>query len=123
MVHERNVFLTLLTEEVPHVAEAERSAVEELGPGLWRVVARYGFMEDPDVPAVLRGLQDQGLAIDPAQTTFLLSRNTVLSRRKGWPGRALDNLFIFMARNAQVATRFFRLPPNRVVEIGMQVEI
>ena len=123
VVHERNVFLTLLTEEVPHVAEAERSAVEELGPGLWRVVARYGFMEDPDVPAVLRGLRRQGLEIDPAQATFILSRNTVLSRRKGWLGRVLDHLFIFMARNSLVATQFFRLPPNRVVEIGMQVEI
>jgi KUP system potassium uptake protein len=123
VVHERNVFLTLRTEQVPHVPEAERAAVEDLGHGFWRVVARYGFMEDPHVPSVLRGLAGQGLEIDPSQATYLLSRNTVLSRRKGLLGRWLDALFVFMARNAQVPTRFFRLPPNRVIEIGLQVEI
>ncbi|MGH9362912.1 MAG: potassium transporter Kup [Thermoanaerobaculia bacterium] len=123
VVHERNVFLTLRTEEVPHVPDAERTTVEDLGHGFWRVVARYGFMEDPHVPSLLRGLAERGLEIDPVQATYILSRNTVLSRRK-WPlGRWLDALFIFMARNAQVPTRFFRLPPNRVIEIGLQVEI
>jgi KUP system potassium uptake protein len=123
VVHERNIFLTVQTEEIPHVAEAERSAVEDLGHGFYRLIARYGFMEDPDVPAVLRGLAARGIEIEPMRTTFFLSRSTVLSRRKPLPGRVLDSLFIFMARNAQVATRFFRLPPNRVIEIGMQVEI
>ncbi|MFP5288527.1 MAG: potassium transporter Kup, partial [Thermoanaerobaculia bacterium] len=118
VVHERNLFLTVRTEEVPHVAGEERTTVEELGPGFERVIARYGFMEDPDVPAVLREL-----GLDPGQTTFFLSRSTVLSRRKGIAGRLLDQLYIVMGRNAQVPTQFFHLPPNRVVEIGMQVEI
>ena len=123
VVHDRNVFLTVRNEEVPHVAEAERSAVEDLGQGFYRVIARYGFMEDPDVPAVLRSLAARGIELEPARTTFFLSRSTVLSRRKGFSGRILDSLFIFMGRNAQVPTQFFRLPPNRVIEIGMQVEI
>jgi KUP system potassium uptake protein len=118
VVHDRNVFLTVRNEEVPHVPEAERSSVEELGQGFDRVIARYGFMEDPDIPAVLRGI-----GIEPDRTTFFLSRSTVLSRRKGLIGSILDRLFIFMGRNAQVPTQFFRLPPNRVIEIGMQVEI
>jgi len=123
VVHQRNLFLTLVTEEVPHVAAAERTAVEELGEEFYRVVARYGFMEDPDVPAVLRGLAGQGIAIDSAHTTYLLSRSTLLSRPKTLFGRWLDALFIVMARNAQVPSQFFRLPPNRVIEIGMQVEV
>ncbi len=118
VVHERNLFLTVRNEEVPHVPEAERLSVEELGQGFQRVVIRYGFMEDPDVPGVLRGI-----GIEPASTTFFLSRSTVLSRRKNFAARILDRLFIFMGRNAQVPTQFFRLPPNRVIEIGMQVEI
>ena len=113
--------LTVLTEDVPHVAAQERTAVEELGHGFYRAIVRYGFMEDPDVPGVLRSLGN--LAVDSSSATFMLSRSTVLPRRKSPFGRFLDALFIFMQRNALVATRYFRLPPNRVIEIGMQVEI
>jgi KUP system potassium uptake protein len=115
--------MTVRTEEVPHIAEADRSSVEDLGQGFYRMIARYGFMEDPDVPAALSALAAYGIEVDPARTTFFLSRSTVLSRRKGIAAYILDRIFIFMARNAQVPTRFFRLPPNRVIEIGMQVEI
>ena len=123
MIHERNIFLTLLTEKIPHVPEQERATIEELHAGFYRVIARYGFMEDFDVPKLLRSLGDQGLQVDPNDTTFLLSRGTVYSRRKPLLGRFLDALFIFMMRNAEDATRYFRLPPGRVIEIGMQVEI
>ncbi|MEA2558783.1 MAG: system potassium uptake protein [Acidobacteriota bacterium] len=118
VVHDRNLFLTVRNEEVPHVSEAERFSIEELGQGFQRVVIRYGFMEDPDISPVLREI-----GLDPARTTFFLSRSTVLSRRKNFAARILDRIFIFMGRNAQVPTQFFRLPPNRVIEIGMQVEI
>jgi KUP system potassium uptake protein len=115
--------MTVRTEEVPHVAEADRTSVEELGHGFYRVIARYGFMEDPDVPRVLRSLAARGIELEPGRTTFFLSRSTVFSRRKSVVARVLDKLFILMARNAQVPTQFFHLPPNRVIEIGMQVEI
>jgi KUP system potassium uptake protein len=118
VVHDRNLFLTVRNEEVPHVPEAERLSIEELGPGFQRAIIRYGFMEDPDIPPVLRAI-----GLEPASTTFFLSRSLVLSRRKGFAASILDRLFIFMGRNAQVPTQFFRLPPNRVIEIGMQVEI
>lgn len=123
MIHERNIFLTLATEKIPHVPEVERAAVEELRPGFYRVVARYGFMEDFDVPRLLRSLKDQGLEVDPDGVTFLLSRGTVYSRRKPLLARFLDALFIFMTRNAEEAAQYFRLPTNQVIEIGMQVEI
>jgi len=123
VIHEQNVFLTIVTEEIPQVPEQERNVVEVLGHGFYRVISRSGFMEDPDVPRVLRSLGKQGLAVDPGSATFMLSRSTFLSRRKSPLGRFLDALFIFMARNSLFATRYFRLPPNRVIEIGMQVEI
>jgi len=123
VIHEQNVFFTIVTEEIPQVPEQERNVVEVLGHGFYRVISRSGFMEDPDVPRVLRSLGKQGLAVDPGSATFMLSRSTFLSRRKSPLGRFLDALFIFMARNSLVATRYFRLPPNRVIEIGMQVEI
>ncbi|HET9227785.1 MAG TPA: KUP/HAK/KT family potassium transporter, partial [Thermoanaerobaculia bacterium] len=118
VVHDRNLFLTVRNEDVPHIPEGDRLSVEDLGQGFERAIVRYGFMEDPDIPPVLRSI---GLA--PASTTFFLSRSLVLSRRKGFIPRILDRLFIFMGRNAQVPTQFFRLPPNRVIEIGMQIEI
>ena len=124
MIHQRNIFLTLRTEKVPHVREAERATVEELRPGFYRVIARYGFMEDFDVPKLLRSLADQGLKVDPeGDTTFFLSRGTVYSRRKRLLGRFLDALFLLMMRNAEDATKYFCLPTNKVIEIGMQVEI
>lgn len=123
MVHERNLFVTLVTEEIPHVPEHERIAVEELGPGFYRLIARYGFMEDPDVPGTLRRLGEKGLEVDPDGATFILSRNRVLSRRKPLLRRFLDALFMLMMRNSQDATQYFRLPPNRVIDLGMQVEI
>jgi KUP system potassium uptake protein len=123
VLHERVVILSLITQDVPHVSEAERVRVEPLRPDLHRVTGHYGFMEQPDVPALLRGCAAHGLELDPAQTTFFLSRETILPR-KG-PGMApwRRRLFATLSRNAQSATAFFHLPPNRVVELGMQVEV
>ena len=123
VLHEKNVFLTVQTEEIPHVPKAERVRVEELGHGFWRVVARYGFMEDPHVPRVLRHATELGLDIDPLMATYFLSRNTLIASKK--PGMAMwrERLFVLMSRNAQRPTQFFRVPPNRVVELGMQVEL
>ena len=122
VLHERVVFLTMIVEESPRVADTERLVVEELRHGFWRVKARYGFMEEPDVPAVLRRCGEQGLHFKEMETAFILSRETILTRARGIHGWR-RHLFAVMARNAQSATAFFRLPANRVVELGMQVEI
>jgi KUP system potassium uptake protein len=123
VLHETNVFLTVETDEIPHVAPEDRLKVEKLAAGFWRARVLYGFMEDPDVPAALAGAKEQGLELDPRMATYFLSRNSLLATKH--PGMAIwrENLFIFMARNASRATQFFRLPPNRVVEMGMQVEL
>jgi KUP system potassium uptake protein len=123
VLHEKNIFFTVQTEEYPHVGREQRVRIEDLGHGFWRVIARYGFMEDPHVPRALRQAAELGLEIDPMQATYFLSRNTLLPSKK--PGMALwrEKLFVLMSRNASRPTQFFRIPPNRVVELGMQVEL
>jgi KUP system potassium uptake protein len=123
ILHERVVVLTVATEEVPYVTGHERVRVEHLGEGFSRVLVRYGYMEDPNVPDALRRCEGQGLACPPGETTFFLGRETlVVTPRSGmpfWRGR----LFGVLSRNAHQPTAFFRLPPNRVVELGAQVEL
>jgi KUP system potassium uptake protein len=123
VLHERVVLLTVLTVEQPRVPLAERLDAEALEAGFWRLVIRYGFMEGPDIPAALVHAKEKGLDIDPMTTTFFLGRETLLATER--PGMALwrERLFAFMARNAQRATAYFRIPPNRVIEIGAQIEL
>jgi KUP system potassium uptake protein len=124
VLHKRIVIMTVKTEEVSHVRGSNRLQVEELTDGFYRVVAHYGFMDEPNIPEVLASCKDHGLEISPQQITYFLSRETIIPtpRHRGmmlWRER----LFRVMAQNAQSATAFFRLPANRVVELGMQVEI
>jgi KUP system potassium uptake protein len=128
MLHERVVLVSILTEEVPFVRPRERLTSRALGSGFFQVVGRYGFMETPDVPALLDALPrqespDVPLELRPMETTYYLGRETLLptgpSRMATWRKK----LFIVMARNAQTASSFFGLPPNRVVEMGAQIQL
>ncbi|MBX5484385.1 MAG: potassium transporter Kup [Myxococcaceae bacterium] len=123
VLHQRVVLLTISTAEVPHIREKERVEVEALEHGLYRVIARYGFMETPDVPELIALLRKKGLELRMMDTTFFLGRETLIPSKK--PGMALwrEALFSWMSRNAQPATNYFNLPPNRVVELGAQVEL
>lgn len=123
ILHERIVLLTVTTEEIPHVNRKDRIQVDNLGKGFYRIVARYGFMEDPDIPALLRRAQSEGLEFSMMDTTFFLGRETLIPSKK--PGMAVwrEKLFSFLTKVSQRATAFYRIPPNRVVEIGLQVEL
>ncbi|HEX6748828.1 MAG TPA: potassium transporter Kup [Longimicrobium sp.] len=123
VLHATTVFLNVETQEVPHVAEEQRIEVEALGEGFYRVTLSYGFMEDPDVPRALSGIHVDGLDLRPAHTSYFLGRETLIPSKR--PGMALwrERLFAVMARNARPATSFFALPPNRVVELGAQIEL
>jgi len=123
VLHERNVLLTISILDVARVEAAERLSVEALGHGFHRVTGHYGFMDEPDVPALLDGCAAQGLPIVLNATTFFLSSETILPTRKPGLARWRKLLFALLSRNAQRATSFFRLPANRVVELGMQVEL
>ena len=123
VIHERVVLLTVETEEVPSVPSKERLAVEEMGHGFYRMRARYGFMETPDVPALLHSAQRYGFTFEPLKTTFFLGRETLIPSPRRTMAIWRERLFAVMSRNAQTATSFFNLPPNRVVELGAQVEL
>jgi KUP system potassium uptake protein len=122
VLHQRVLLLSVMTEAVPRVAEAGRESLRELGQGFHQVVARYGFMETPDVPALLRSLAGHGLEVKLPETSFYLGRETlILTPRKtmaGWRKR----IFAILTRNARSATAFFGLPPGRVVELGAQIQ-
>ena len=123
VLHEHVVTLMVTTQPVPHVPPDKRTTVRALGQGVFDVVARYGFMEDPNVPEALSRARDQGLELDEADVTYFLGRETLIVTKA--PGMAMwrERLFVLLARNAVRATTFFRLPPERVVELGVQVEI
>ena len=101
----------------------EQVGVRAFGHGVFEVVVRYGFMEDPDVPEALVRARGHGLEMDEEDVTYFLGRETLIVTQT--PGMALwrEKLFVLMARNAVRATTFFRLPPERVVELGVQVEL
>ena len=122
VLHERVLLLTVVTSDVPHV-EGDRLTVEPIGQGFYRLTLRYGFMEDPDVPEALAAAAAHGIAIDLAHTTFFLGVETLLSTEREGMARWRERLFAFMSRNAVRATSFFRIPPERVVELGMQIEL
>jgi KUP system potassium uptake protein len=124
ILHDKVVVLTVITKDVPHVQETERINATELGNGFYWLILYYGFSETPDIPAALAKAQVPGLNFDPMETTFFLGRETLLaSRKKGhlpnWP----KGVFAFLSRNACDASKFFCIPPNRVIEIGVQIEL
>ena len=123
VLHERNVLLTVETVDMPTAEDDERVAVAALGNGFYKLTLRYGFAEDPHVPKTIASIKQCGLPFDMMDTTFFLSRESIVATDR--PGMALwrDRLFAFMQRNAISATAFFQIPGNRLIELGTQVEI
>jgi KUP system potassium uptake protein len=123
ILHKRVVILSVINEEIPYVEIERRVSVTELGEGFYRVVGRYGFMEEPNAPELLKLCKPHGLNFREMETTFFLSRETIISSERRGLARWRKRLFALLSRNAQPANAYFRLPPNRVVELGLQVEI
>jgi KUP system potassium uptake protein len=123
VLHERVILLTVRIEDVPYVPHEKRVEQQDYGSGFYRVVLRYGFMEEVDVPTALAQLRDCGPQCKMMDTSFFLARQTLLASSR--PGMAIwrEKLFAWMLRNAESAMEFFKLPTNRVVELGSQVEI
>jgi len=125
VLHEKVVFLTIRTADIPFVAKREKVVVPKLGESFYQVIATYGFKEEPSVPGILRQVEElqPELDFDPMQTSFFLSRETIVEGK--YPAMAWwrRKLFSLMTRNATRATSYFKIPPNRVVEMGMQVEL
>ena len=123
VLHERNVMLTFVRPEVPHCTPEDRVEVQNLAPGLWRVIARYGFMETPNVVSALRAAEEKGLAYEPDGTVYFVGReNPVFSTGSGMP-LWRKRLFALMGRNAQLAAIHYGVPNHRMLEVGSQVKL
>ena len=124
VLHERVVFVTVKTQQVPHVPATKRLEIEDFGNGLYRVKVLYGFMEDPNIPEALQAAADRGVAlIDAKDTTYFLGRETIIAGRDGGMANWRERLFALISRNATTATAYFCIPPDRVVELGEQVQM
>lgn len=122
ILHEKVIILTLQTQRVPRVKTEESLEVINLGSGIWRVISSTGFMEQPDVQGILLACSKHGLDYDPNQTSFFLGRETIVATRKNMPIWQA-NFFALLSRSSQSAMEFFNLPPNRVIELGTQIEV
>jgi KUP system potassium uptake protein len=123
-LHQRVFILTVATEMTPYVPVADRLRFEEIGPGFWRGTARFGFMQRPDIPALLHEAHELGCAITTDDLTYFVGHETVVSRTDGtglphW----VESLFAFMQRNSSHVTDYFRLPAETVVEVGREIAI
>ena len=105
------------------LAADERFTVEDCGHGFFRLIARFGFMETPNVPALLVAAREKDLVCEPSTTSYYLGRETLLTSGKSGLSRWRKALFAFVSRNALPATTYFAIPPGRVVELGMQVDL
>jgi len=128
VLHETVILLSILTDDIPEVPRVDRVRIEALGQGFFRVMAHYGFMESADVKEVLQRCRDSGIAARPLDTSYYLGREQLIPKHGPWKKGGLSmniirkKLFSIMSRNARSATEYFQLPPNRVVELGTQME-
>lgn len=123
VLHANNIILTVVFDEVPFVPDSERLQIHSLGDRFWRVSIRYGFMDKTDVPQALQGCAAQGLSIPEFETSYFLSRETVVSTPGAGMAQWREKLFATMSRNAGGVVEFFHLPDNAVVELGTRVQI
>ena len=124
VLHERVLFVTVKTQQVPHVPHDQRLEVEHFGSGMSRVKIYYGFMDEPDIPHALVDLPEHGLTpLQPSDTTYFLGRESIIASARPGMARWRERLFALMSRNATTATAYFGIPPDRVVELGTQIEI
>jgi KUP system potassium uptake protein len=123
LLHEKVILLSILPASIPKVAPRERVKVDNLGQGFYRVIVNNGYMQTPNVPGILKQASQSGLDFDEAETTYYLGRITIFTGKGSWIKRWQNGLFAFMARNAGAPTAYFGLPPNRVVELGGQVQL
>ena len=123
VLHERVIILQVETMDVPRVAEANRVEVERLGKGFHTVIARYGFTEQPDVPEALRACRPHGIAYDEMETSFFLGRETLIPSQHSRLGKWRRDWFISLSHSASGTKTFFRIPPNRAIELGNQIQI
>ncbi|OQA32533.1 MAG: potassium transport protein Kup [Betaproteobacteria bacterium ADurb.Bin341] len=121
VIHERVVLVSVQFFDVPYVPEIDRVEYKQLNENFWRVLVQYGFMDEPDIPAALSMCAEGGLEITPLDTTYFLGRETLIPRLKSEMAFWREKIFVALSRNAGSATAYFKIPSNRVVELGTQI--
>jgi KUP system potassium uptake protein len=126
VLHEYNVLLTIQTKDVPHVANIDRVAIKQLSPRFTRIIANYGFQETPNITQILALVAEQGIELSTMETSFFLSRDSITVAEKTAPGhmaRLRTGFFKWLYKNSTAPTDYYRIPGNRVVELGAQVSL
>lgn len=123
VLHERVAVLTIMTKEVPSIAKSSRVEIQEIIPNFYRILVYYGFMETPKMKHILEACRQNNIHFNVNETTFVLGRETILPSNDPSLSLWQEKLFAFMSRNAQRPTAFFRIPPNQVIEVGIQIEV
>ena len=123
VLHSTTVLMSIKNEDIPFVADATRSEITELGCGIYRIMVRYGFSENPDIPKVLQNIKHEKINLDPMRTTFFLGRETLLVNNAPLLIKWEKKIFAFMSKNSFDASKFYKIPPGRVIELGLQIEI
>src|SRR5262249_17272847 len=123
VLHERVVLMTVRTEDEPSVEDEDRLEVKDLGKGFYTISARFGFMEQANVLRALALCRAEGVGFELMETSFFVGRETLRASRKSPMHRWRQRLFIILSNNALNPTSFFRIPPNRVIEVGGHVEV
>jgi KUP system potassium uptake protein len=123
VLHRTTLIVSIGTEEVPRVRPAERVEITKVEPGVYQVLLRFGFMEEPDVPAALSAIRVRGLDFDPDDVTYFIGRESIVAGKAPGMNPLAEHLFVLLNRGADSASRFFNLPADRVFEVGSQVEI
>jgi KUP system potassium uptake protein len=122
-LHETIVLLSVLTEEVPSVSQAERLTLTEVGEGIWRAIGHYGYMESPDAGTLMEMVKDRGVPINPDRATYFFNREMIISggNAKMWEWQ--KSLYGFLSRNARPAKDYFQIPPSQIIEIGLPLQL
>ena len=123
VLHNTTVLMSIKNEDIPFVPEETRAEITELGCGIYRILVRYGFSENPNIPKVLKTIHYEQINFDPMKTTFFLGRETLLVNQAPFLIKLEKKIFAFMSKNSFDASKFYKIPPGRVIELGLQIEI
>jgi KUP system potassium uptake protein len=123
VLHETVILLSILTEEVPTVPESERLSISEIGFGVWRVVARYGYMESPDVTAIMEKVRESGVPVKLTEATYYFNREMIITGGEAQMWEWQKRFYALLSRNATTVRDYYRLPPMQIIEVGLPIQL
>jgi KUP system potassium uptake protein len=123
VLHDTVVLLSIITQEVPYVSDESRLEVREIGEGVWRVLARYGYMESPDVSELIDGIRDRGVPFKPSEATYYFNREMIITGGDARMWEWQKHFYGFLSRNARQARDYYQLPPMQIIEVGLPIQL